>query len=262
MHGLNLLAIQVSNLLPAKIPWVDFNWHHGFTYTHSTWLRHAGRLLFATAMFVGGIAITLVWIKRPLRPKWRLSRAFIPIFVVWLLLAIVLVAIDNKWAAFWTFVFAVGIALFVCALKYRPSVVEGEPATWVQSILGAMFVWVMLTLGYGVIPHEWLIFGNSYLNFDTTTYVLRENQWGGHIPPFSITRDKVVDGVAAGIYVVVLVINVALFVMWQKREVPEVAAEEELTEDGEPKLSPLGRLRARREKRVSAYGRPVTTSDS
>jgi len=260
MHALNLLAIQVPNLLPAKVPWFDFSWHGFFTYTHSTWPRHAGRLIWATLMFVGGIVVTVTWIKRPRKQTWRLGPVIGGIFIVWLLAAIALVIGDNKWAAFWTFVFAVGIALFVGALHYRPSTVPGEPATWVQSILGAMFVWVMLTLGYGVIPHEWLVFGNSYLNFDTTTFILRKGQWGGHVPPFEITRDKFVDAVAGGIYVVVLVINVALFVMWQKREIPDVAAEEELTEDGEPKLSPIGRLRARREKRVSAYGRPVTTS--
>ena len=186
MHALNLLAIQVSNLLPAKVPWVDFNWHHGFTYTHSTWLRHAGRLLYATLLFVGGIVITVTWIKRPRKQTWRLGPIIGGIFALWLVLAIVLVVIDNKWAAFWTFVIAAGISLFICALHYRPTTVEGEPATWVQTVLGTMFVWVMLTLGYGVIPHEWLNFGNSYLQFDTTTFVLRENQWHAHLPPFGI----------------------------------------------------------------------------
>ena len=38
-----------------------------------------------------------------------------------------------------------------------------EPATWAQTILGALGVWVMMALGYGTIPHEWLTFANSYL---------------------------------------------------------------------------------------------------
>ena len=39
-----------------------------------------------------------------------------------------------------------------------------EPATWAQTILGALGVWAMMALGYGTIPHEWLTFSNSYLS--------------------------------------------------------------------------------------------------
>jgi hypothetical protein len=139
---------------------------------------------------------------------------------------------------------------------------SNEPATWVQAVLGAMFVWVMLTLAYGVVPHEWLIFGNSYLNFDTTTFILRRGQWGAHLPPFEITRDKFVDAVAAGIYVVMLGLNIYLFAAWQKRKVAEPAVEAEASDEpaSDEPGGPLRRLRARREKRVSAFGRPVTTT--
>jgi hypothetical protein len=120
-----------------------------------------------------------------------------------------------------------------------------------------------LTLGYGVIPSEWIIFGNSYLNFDSASFLVRRDQWAAHLPPFDITRDKFVDSVAAGIYIVVLVINVALFVAWQKRKVVEPAAEAaESPPEAPSKSGPLARLRARRAERVSAYGRPVTTSDT
>ena len=79
---------------------------------------------------------------------------------------------------------------------------------------------------------------------------------------FDVTRDKFVDAVAAGIYVVVLVLNVYLFVAWQKRKVAEPAttAEGEAAPPPEAGGGPFARLR-RREKRVSAYGRPVTTSE-
>jgi hypothetical protein len=206
-HAWNLLALQVPNLLPKTVPWFDFNWHHGFTFTHSHFPRKAGRLIWATVLFVIGIVIAVVIIRRPKK--------------------------------------------------------SAEPATWAQTFIGAFFVWVMLTLGYGVIPSEWIIFGNSYLNFDSASFLLHRDQWAAHVPPFDITRDKFVDSVAAGIYVVVLVINVALFVAWQKRKVVEPAAEEaEATPEAESKSGPLARLRARRAERVSAYGRPVTTSDT
>src|SRR6478736_8729923 len=131
---------------------------------------------------------------------------------------------------------------------------SSEPATWAQTFLGAMAVWVMLTLGYGVIPSEWIIFGNSYLNFDSSTFLLHKNS----VVPFDITRDKFVDGVAAGIYVVVLVLNVYLFAAWQKRKVAEpvtAAVGEAAPPPPEAGGGPFSRLR-RRDKRVSAYGRP------
>jgi hypothetical protein len=157
-----------------------------------------------------------------------------------------------------TVIFAIGLIIaFVWVHKPKKS---AEPATWAQTVVGVLAVWGMLTLGYGVIPSEWIIFGNSYLNFDSSTFLLHRDQWQSHLPPFDITRDKFVDAVAAGIYVIVLVLNVYLFVAWQKRKVAEPAAEGEETPTSTAR-GPLARLRARREERVSAYGRPVTTSE-
>ncbi|HYL50784.1 MAG TPA: hypothetical protein VEZ15_02345 [Acidimicrobiia bacterium] len=191
LHEWNLLAVHVPNLLPRTV----FGSHFP---------RKAGRLIWASVLFAGGLGVAFMLIRRPKR--------------------------------------------------------SSEPATWSQTFLGAMGVWIMLTLGYGVIPSEWIIFGNSYLNFSSSTFLLRRDQWGSHLPPFDITRDKFVDAVAAGIYVVVLVLNVYLFVAWQKRKVAEAAVEGEETATSS-RGGPLARLRARREERVSAYGRPVTTSE-
>ena len=154
------------------------------------------------------------------------------------------------------------IGLVIAFIWIRRPKKSAEPATWAATTVGAMFVWIMLTLGYGVIPSEWIIFGNSYLNFDSSTFMLKRDQFAAHLPPFDVTRDKFVDGVAAGIYVVVLVLNVWLFVAWQKRKVvePTEAVEGEEQAPAETSGGPFARFR-RREKRVSAYGRPVTTSE-
>jgi hypothetical protein len=205
-YAWNLLALEVPNLLPERVPWLQFSFGDGFEYAQSRWPRPAGRLIWSTVMFVAGLVIAGLVIRRPKR--------------------------------------------------------SSEPATWAMTFAGAMFVWVMLTLGYAVIPSEWIVFGNSYLNFDSSTFLLHRNQWGSSLPPFDITRDKFTDAVAALIYVVVLGINVALFVAWQQRKVAEPAAESEVTPtEPEARGGPLARRRARRAERVSAYGRPVTTSE-
>jgi hypothetical protein len=155
-----------------------------------------------------------------------------------------------------TLIFAIGIVL-AHRLTKKPK--RAEPATWAQTILGAMGVWAMMALGYGTIPHEWLTFGTAYLNFNTATYVMRQNRF----IHFDITRAVVVDIGTTVIYGMVLVLQVWLFVRWQKRPVLEPGAEGETGAAETDGGGPIARLLRRREKRVSAYGRPVTTtSDS
>jgi len=151
------------------------------------------------------------------------------------------------------------IGLVAAAIVMRAPKKSSEPATWAQTVIGAMFVWFMFALGYGVIPHEWLTFGNSYLNFDSASFLLHKNR----IIPFAITRDKFVDSVAAVIYVIVLGINIYFFSAWQKRKVAEPVAE---GTSGATDAGPItgGGVfsRFRRAKRTSAYGRPVTTTET
>jgi hypothetical protein len=157
-----------------------------------------------------------------------------------------------------------GIVLFAIGLAAAAKVIRTpkrslEPPTWAQCVIGAMFVWTMFALGYGVIPHEWLTFGNSYLNFDSSSFLLHKNR----LIPFDITRDKFLDAVAAVIYVVVLGLNVAFFAAWQKRKVAEPVTEEEAAAtDAGPITGGTIFSRLRRAKRTSAYGRPVTTTES
>lgn len=178
-----------------------------------------------------------------------MPRTFLTLHVPWLRKAARLIYASVLWLIGCT-----AVALIIRTPK------PAEPKTWAQTMLGALFVWFMFALGYGVIPHEWLTFGNSYLNFDSASFILHKNR----ILPFAITRDKAVDVGAVLIYAIVLTTNVKLFAAWQKRTVREPAAEG--AEISEPGSSPItgGSIfsRLRREKRTSAYNRPVTTSES
>jgi hypothetical protein len=198
----SMLALHVPNVLPKTVPWIDFARHKGiYINHHSTWPRHAGRLIWATLIFAIGLVIAYRMTKKP-----------------------------------------------------KPA----EPKTWAQTILGAMAVWGMMALGYGTIPHEWLTFGNSYLNFNTATFLMQKNRF----IRFDITRSVVIDVGTTVIYGIVLVLQVWLFVRWQKRPVLEPGAEDETVEAEPGGGGPMARILRRREKRVSAYGRPVTTSES
>ena len=86
----------------------------------------------------------------------------------------------------WTLLFIIGLVIgYVWTKKPKPPL----PATWAQTFLGAMGVWVMMALGYGTIPHEFITFGTAYLNFNTATFMLHKNR----ILPFDITRSIAVD---------------------------------------------------------------------
>jgi hypothetical protein len=255
VHLLNMLALHVPNPLPKSVPWFQFHWEHGwFHYKRSEFPRHAGRLIWASLLFIGGTIIAFTWIKRPAKPHWPIFKILGAMVVITVLVGVISGFVFDNWLvpAYVAFVFA-GLWLFIAVLSRRP-IQPGVEATWAQTILGAMAVWVMFVLGYGVIPSEWIIFGNSYLNFDSSGFLIKQGQWATHVPPFNITRDKFVDAIAGGIYIVVLVLNVWLFVAWQKRKAAEPDTDEE-----EAVRGPLARLRARRAERVSAYGRPVTT---
>lgn len=152
-------------------------------------------------------------------------------------------------------IFAIGI---VIAYRLTKKPKRAESATWAQTILGAMGMWGMMALGYGTIPHEWLTFGTAYLNFNTATFVMEKNRF----IHFDITRSVVIDIGTTVIYGVVLVLQIWLIVRWQKRPVLEAVADGEAPETEPDGGGPLARLLRRREKRVSAYGRPVTTVDS
>ena len=198
----SMLALQVPNLLPKSVPWINFSGDKGlYINHHSEWLRPAGRLIWATLIFATGVVIAYRMTKKP-----------------------------------------------------KPA----EPSTWAMTILGALAVWAMMALGYGTIPHELLTFGDSYLNFNTATYLMQQNRF----IHFDITRSVVIDAGVTVIYAVVVVLQVWLFVRWQKRPVLEPGAEDETVEVETGRGGPMARLLRRREKRVSAYGRPVTTSES
>ena len=148
-----------------------------------------------------------------------------------------------------TLLFAIGLAI-VGYLTTKPK--PAEPATWAMTVVGAMLAWVLLILGYGTIPHEWLQFAASYLNFGTDTFALKQNS----VIPIDVTRQVVSHIVVVGIYGFSLTTNVALFARWQKRPVAEPTATE-----GEAAPEPAGGWLRRRLRRTSAYGRPVTVSE-
>jgi riboflavin transporter FmnP len=116
---------------------------------------------------------------------------------------------------------------------------SSQPATWAQSMAGAVLVFALFILGYGVIPSEWIIFANAYLQWDNAHFIIEQNE----ILPFDITQNVARDLVAVLIYVFFLGTTLTLWSLWQKRKTAEERAEASAAAESSG---------------TSAYGRPVT----
>lgn len=114
-----------------------------------------------------------------------------------------------------------------------------KPTTWAQNMAGAVLVFALFLLAYGVVPSEWIIFANAYLRWDEANVLLETY-------PITMTKAVARDIVAVGIYVFFLVANVVMFVMWQNRK----TAEEKGGDSSDEAASATSA--------TSAYGRPVT----
>ena len=139
----------------------------------------------------------------------------------------------------WSTLLLVGGCLVAFSMTRRPK--SAEPTTWAQAVLGAVLVYALMTLAYGVVPHEWLNFASAKMHWGEDSFFFHEG-----IIPFEMNRRAGADIGATLIYVVAIVVQVRLSARWQKRPVAEASEASE----------PEGGKKVRR---ISVFGRPVTT---
>ena len=215
----------MPNLIPESV--LDL-WSFG-------WAQPAGRLIFSLLAMAIGLAFVFALLKPPLerkilRPKQGVPLAIGLVFACYVIGGLV-PAIQILMV--WTIIFGVtAIALaMVVSRDPRP---QDRPTTWAEAMAGAVGVFFLITLAYGVIPHEWITFSDKYLQWTPDklvfdTYAIKPN--------YQQLRDFVV----VLIYGVFFLLNLRLWVMWQERLVPKP---EPAVEEGKVL-------------RTSRFGRPV-----
>ncbi len=123
-----------------------------------------------------------------------------------------------------TLMLIVGIALCLYVGQRRP---PGTPLTWGEAFLGGTFVFSLMMLAYGVVPHQWLTFADTDLLWrpDKLMFGISTDGfvWGngaatlGGRGKIIVNYQAVRDIVAAVLYIVFLAGQVYLWSVWQKR---------------------------------------------
>jgi prepilin-type processing-associated H-X9-DG protein len=131
-----------------------------------------------------------------------------------------------------------GVGLVVLYARRRP---VGTPLTWGEAMVGAMFIFGMMFLAYGIVPHQFLSWADGGLKWRSDAIGIPLGPFGKHPnSPFKlfgnkanvlfgdgitfngrgkiiVTKETVRDIIAATIYIVFLGGQIAVWSFWQKR---------------------------------------------
>lgn len=142
----------------------------------------------------------------------------------------------------WVFTTFVAVAMMIPVLWYMKRRPADQVATWGEAMLGATYVFALLFWVYGVVPHQFLVFADSELNWRSDRRLvgprLPMTWFGTEFPfgqratvggqevnegivswalPFELNYRIVRDIIAVVIYGLYLAFNIAVFSMWQRR---------------------------------------------
>jgi hypothetical protein len=116
----------------------------------------------------------------------------------------------------------VSVLMSVGIFSYGSRRSVGTPVTWGEAMVGAVYVFFLAFLAYGVVPHQWLTLAENEWGFraDRILYgvgdIVRPQSQGGWFP-FDITYRALSDLVATLFYVVFLGLQIWMWARWQNR---------------------------------------------
>ena len=104
------------------------------------------------------------------------------------------------------------------AMQRRPA---DRVTTWGEAMLGATFIFLTLFWVFGVVPHQWLAWADNELGWRKDKILagpasVADKSLSLDIP-ITISYEHIRDVLAAGIYIVALGVQIALWSMWQNR---------------------------------------------
>jgi len=106
------------------------------------------------------------------------------------------------------------LAVIVRYLVKRP---VDAPLTWGEAMIASTYVFFVMFLAYGIVPHQWLAWADNELKWRKDKVLLGPGDIIQQALPFEVSYEALRDIVAVGIYGVMLVLHVALWMIWQNR---------------------------------------------
>lgn len=115
----------------------------------------------------------------------------------------------------------VAALMCVAVIRYAKQRPLEPQMSWGEAMLFSSFVFAILFVAWGIMPHQWLTLAENEWSFRADRIF---TAWGALVPisqggwfPFDITYRVLSDSVAALIYIVTLVPMVKLWNIWQNR---------------------------------------------
>ena len=93
----------------------------------------------------------------------------------------------------------------------------GTPLTWGEAMVAAAYVFLLMFLIYGIVPHQWLTYAGNELGWRKDKIMLGWGEFLGKALPFTITYEAIMDIIATVIYGIGIGGQIALWMLWQNR---------------------------------------------
>lgn len=125
--------------------------------------------------------------------------------------------------------FVVAVLMSLAIIPYGKRRPVGKKATWGEAMFGATYIFWVLFLSYGIVPHQWIDHADKNLGWSRDKLLIG---WGGFLEsqeaggwfPFTLQYEAVRDTVVVLLHAFFFGLHIFLAIWWQKRG--EVKAKE------------------------------------
>ena len=137
----------------------------------------------------------------------------------------------SKWPAFskwpgvneaFIFSFILSSVLALAVIPYSKRRPKGTPVSWGEAMLAAVYVFGVMFLAFGVVPHQWIAHSDANLAWTKSKIIygpfdiLKPKALGGHFP-FTASYEAIRDTVVVVLHVWYFGLIIYLWGVWQKR---------------------------------------------
>ncbi len=124
------------------------------------------------------------------------------------------------------------VAVIVLAARRRP---VGTPLTWGEAMVASVFVFWLMFLIYGIVPHQWLTWADNELEWRSDALLIGPGSETATWFPFTLNKLVIRDIIATAIYGVFLGAHIGMWAWWQNRgKAKPATAELETSKYGRP----------------------------